>query len=57
LNRLLQRAADENERPARRPRYRLEPRKVGFGFDIVRAPGLAGEMSEDQTLRKLKGRR
>jgi cytidylate kinase len=50
LNRLLQRAA-------RRPRYRLKPRKVGFGFDIARARGLAGEMSDEQTLRKLKSRR
>ena len=57
LNRLVQRAADENERPARRPRYRLKPRKVGFGFDIARAPSRAGEMSDEQTLRKLKGRR
>ncbi len=54
LNRLLQRAADEGERPARRPRYRLKPRKVGFGFDIARARSLAGEMSDEQTLSKLK---
>jgi len=57
LKRLLQRAPDEAERPARRRRYRLRPRKVGFGFDITRARSLAGEMSDEQTLRKLKGRR
>ena len=57
LNQLLQRAPDQDERPARRRRYRLEPRKVGFGFDIARAKRLAGEMSDEQTLRKMKGRR
>ena len=57
LNRLLQHAPDQDERPARRRRYRLKPRKVGFGFDIARAKRLAGEMSDEQTLRKLKGRR
>ncbi len=57
FNRLLQRAVDEGERPARRPRYRLEPRKGGFGFDIARARSLAGEMSDEQTLRELKSRR
>ena len=57
LNRLLQSAPDEGERPTRRRRYRLEARKVGFGFDIRRAKVLAGDMSDEQTLRKLKGRR
>jgi hypothetical protein len=57
LNRLLQRAPDQGERPARRRRYRLKPREVGFGFDIAQARNLAGEMSDEQILRKLKGRR
>jgi hypothetical protein len=56
LNRLLQRAPDRDEPPARRPRYRLKPRKVGFGFDIARAKSLAGELGDDQALRKLKSR-
>jgi hypothetical protein len=30
LNRLLQRAPDQAERPTRRRRYRLKPRKVGW---------------------------
>ena len=57
LNRLLQRAPDQGERPARRRRYRLKARQVGFGFDIARARSLAGEMSDEQTLRKLRGHR
>jgi hypothetical protein len=57
LKRLLQRAPDQAERPARRRRYRLRPRKLGFGFDIARAQRLAGEMSDEEALRKLKGRR
>lgn len=57
LNQLLQRAADHGERPAQRRRYRLKPRKVGFGFDIARARSLASEMSDVQTIRKLKSRR
>jgi hypothetical protein len=56
LNQLLQRAPEQGERPARRRRYRLKPRKVAFGFDIARARNLAGEMSDEQVLRKLKGR-
>jgi hypothetical protein len=57
LNRLLQQAPDDRERPARRRRYRLKPRKVGFGFDIARARQLAAEMSDERVLQKLKGRR
>ena len=57
LNRLLQRAPDQGERPARRRRYRLRPRKVGFGFDIANAQGLAAKMSDKEVLRKLKVRR
>lgn len=57
LNRLLQRAPEHGERAPRRRRYRLRPRKVGFGFDIARAKALAGELADEQTLRRLKGRR
>ena len=57
LNRLLQQAPDEGERPARRRRYRLKPRKVGFGFEIANARHLAAEMSDEQVLQKLKARR
>jgi hypothetical protein len=56
LNRLLQRAPDQGEAPARRRRYRLKPRKVGFGFDIANAKRLAGELSDEEALRKLKAR-
>ncbi len=57
LNPLLQRAPDEAERPAWRRRDRLKPRKVGFGSEIARAKSLAGEISDEHTLRKPKGRR
>ncbi|MDJ0867428.1 MAG: hypothetical protein QNK03_15060 [Myxococcota bacterium] len=57
LNRLLQRAPDEEQPPARRRRYRLKPRQVGFGFDIARAKHLAAEMSDEEVLRKRKARR
>lgn len=57
LNRLLQRAPEGGEPPARRRRYRLKPRKVGFGFDIARAKDLAGELSDGRALQKRKGRR
>lgn len=57
LNRLLQQAPDEHERATRRRRYRLEPRKVGFGFDIATARQLAAELSDAHALQKLKGRR
>jgi hypothetical protein len=57
LNRLLQLAPDQGEHPRRRRRYRLEPRAVGFGFDIARARAIAGEMADEQTRRKLQGRR
>ena len=55
VNRLLQQATDEGEAPPRRRRYRLKPRRVGFGFDIERARQLAAQMSDDRTLEKLKG--
>jgi hypothetical protein len=57
LNRLLQQASDEHPRAKRRRPYRLEPRKVGFGFDIAAARQLAAEMSDAHALQKLKGRR
>ena len=57
LNRLVQRAPDLDEGPARARRYRLKPRKVGFGFDIAKAQSLASALSDEQTLRKLMGRR
>jgi hypothetical protein len=57
LNRLLQQAPDESERPTRRRRYKLKPRKVGFGFDIAKARHIAAEMSDEQVLEKLKARR
>jgi len=56
LNQLLQRAPDKPDRTPRRRRYRLKPRKVGFGFDIGRAKVLAGELSDEETLRKRKAR-
>jgi hypothetical protein len=56
LNRLLRHAPDEGERPARKRRYRLKPRKVGFGFEIASARRLAAQMSDDQVLNDLKGR-
>jgi cytidylate kinase len=57
LNQLLQRAPEKGERARRRRRYRLKPREVGFGFDIARAKILAGELSDEETLAKLKARR
>jgi len=57
LNRLLREAPDEGGRTSRRRRYRLKPRKVGFGYEIARARQLAAEMSERQALEKLKEQR
>jgi len=57
LNRLLQTAPDESEASRRRRRYRLKPRKVGFGFEIARARHLAAQMADDQALEKLKASR
>ena len=48
INRLLQRAA--------LPRYRLKPRKVGFGFHIARARSLAAEIEDEYRLRRLAER-
>ena len=57
LNRLLREARDDPEKPGRRRRYRLKPRKVGFGFDIGQARKLASEMAAAATLKKLRGER
>ena len=57
LNRLLHLAPDEDQRPTRRRRYRLKPRKVGFGFDIAEARGIAAEMSDGRVIEKLKVQR
>ncbi len=57
LNRLLLVAPDESQRIGRRGRYRLKPRKVGFGFDVAQARKLAIEMSDAQALKKLQGER
>ena len=55
LNRLLERAPDEAP-PEGRRRYRLRPRKVGFGFDIARARDLADTVADEQTREKLRER-
>lgn len=57
LNRLIQCAPDEGASDSRRPRYRLKPRKVGFGFDIANARALAGELADEELLRKMQPRR
>ncbi len=57
LNRLLRRAEDDVKPASNRKQYRLRPRKVGFGFDIAHAKRIAAEMSELQSLEKVKGRR
>jgi hypothetical protein len=56
LNRLLRQAPDEGKSSARRRRYRLKPRKVGFGFEIASARQIAAQMTDDQVLNELKGR-
>jgi len=48
LNRLVERAPDEGSDAARRRRYRLKPRRQGFGFDIARAREIASELSDGQ---------
>jgi len=57
LRQLLQRAPDQDDdRPGQRRRYRLRPRKVGFGFDIARARQLAAQMSDAGVLGKLQAK-
>lgn len=55
--RLLQSAPDPDERAGPRRRYRLKPRRVGFGFDIAQAGALAAGMQDERVLAKLKARR
>lgn len=55
LNRLLRRAPDDREPAPRQRRYRLKPRRNGFGFDIAQARRLASQAADDEVLRKLKG--
>jgi len=55
LNRLLREAPDDRDRETRRRRYKLKPRKVGFGFDIGQARQLAAEMADGRALKKLRG--
>ena len=57
LNQLLRLAADEVRPLPSRKRYRLKPRKVGFGFDIAHAKQIVAEMSDQQALEKVKARR
>lgn len=58
VGRLLREAPDGESRASRgRRRYRLKPRKVGFGFDIARSRRLASELSDERALGKLKARR
>ncbi len=57
LIRLLREAPDDREKPGHRRRYRLKPRKVGFGFDVGQASRLATEMADAATLKKLLGER
>ncbi len=57
LNRLLREAPDDDEASGRRKRYRLKPRKVGFGFDIGKASQRASEMADAATRKKLLGER
>ena len=56
INQLLHQATDEVKPALSRKRYRLKPRKIGFGFDIARAKQIAAEMSDKYALEKVKGR-
>ena len=56
LNRLLHEAADAEPKATRNKRYRLRPRRVGFGFDIEHAKSLARDLAEQETLEKVRGR-
>jgi hypothetical protein len=57
LNRLLREAPDNRKKSGRHRRYRLKPRRVGFGFDIGQASQLADEMADSETLKELLGER
>lgn len=56
LNRLLQAAGESGPKGTKKKRYRLRPRRVGFGFDIADAKVLAREMADQETVEKVKGR-
>ena len=56
LSRLLLSAPEGGHSPPRRRRYRLRPRKVGFGFDISKARRLASELANEGALHRLKRR-
>ena len=56
LNRLLHEAADAEPKATRKKRYRLRPRRVGFGFDIEHAKSLTRDLAEQETLEKVRGR-
>jgi hypothetical protein len=57
LNRLVQQAPDRAGSSRRQRRYRLQPRDVGFGFEIAEARNLAAQMSDERALEKLKASR
>ena len=57
LNRLLRRAPDDAGEAPRRRRYRVKPRKVGFGFEIGRARRLAAQLSDEGAAKRLAGAR
>lgn len=56
LNQLLHTATDADPKTPKTKRYRLRPRRVGFGFDVTNAKALARELAEQETLEKVKGR-
>ena len=57
VNRLLHMAPDEPTDASRLKRYRLKPRKIGFGFEIAHAKQLAAQLADEQTREKLKTER
>jgi deoxyribonuclease V len=57
IDRLLLSALDAGTRGPRRRRYRLEPLRLGFGFDIANARRLAAEVAGECALRSLEARR
>jgi cytidylate kinase len=57
LSRLIQSAPDAREPRRQQRRYRLKPRKVGFGFEIANARQLAASMLDEERLRRPKARR
>ena len=55
LNLLVHQAPGAPAGGRRRRRYRLRPRKVGFGFDIARATALAADVEDARLMHKLRG--